>query len=67
LLLDNLIEPVTVYDSKGLILLINVTGAKNLGSIPEDVVGKSLYDFFPDTADVYVERGSPDFRVRGRA
>ncbi|HUU63084.1 MAG TPA: PAS domain S-box protein [Dehalococcoidia bacterium] len=56
LLIDNLIEPLTAYDSNGRILLINVTGAKNLGSIPEDVVGKSLYDFFPDTADVYVER-----------
>ena len=56
LLIDNLIEPLTVYDSNGHILLINVTSAKNLGSMPEDVVGKSLYDFFPDTADAYIER-----------
>ncbi|HUU62812.1 MAG TPA: PAS domain S-box protein [Dehalococcoidia bacterium] len=56
LLIDNLVEPLTVYDFNGLILLINVTGANNLGSMPEDVIGKSLYDFFPDTADIYVER-----------
>jgi PAS domain S-box-containing protein len=55
-LIDNLKNPLTVFDLKGTILLINKAGAKNLGTTPEQVMGRSLYDFFPVMATTFLER-----------
>ena len=56
LLINNLNDPITLYDEDGRILMINAPGAKNLGLEPENIVGKSLHDFFPDTADDFLLR-----------
>ena len=61
LLVDNLDFPLTVYDSDGLILFMNVQGARNLDLTPEDVIGKSLYDLFPEMAPIYIERARQVF------
>jgi PAS domain S-box-containing protein len=55
-LVDNLDYPLTVYDSEGRLSLMNAAGARNFGLSPEDFVGRSLHDFFPGTADIFVER-----------
>ena len=62
LLVDNLDFPLTVYDADGRISMMNVTGTRNFGLRPEDVAGKSLYDFFPYDAHVFVERARQIFQ-----
>ncbi|MBT4511805.1 MAG: PAS domain-containing protein, partial [Chloroflexi bacterium] len=55
LLVDNLAQPLTVYDSDGLIIYLNGTAAGNFGIEREQAIGKYLHDFFPlDFADTYV-------------
>jgi PAS domain S-box-containing protein len=56
LLIDSSDHSITVFNRDGLLQLINIKGAKNLGATPEDLVGKSIYELFPDKADVLVER-----------
>jgi PAS domain S-box-containing protein len=57
LLLENTGLSVTYYDLDGKTLLINNVGAKNLGGVPEDLVGKTLLELFgPDAANVMLER-----------
>ena len=55
-LVENSIDPITVYDFGGNILLINSAGAKNLGGKPDDFINKSLYDLIPDMVDIFAER-----------
>jgi PAS domain S-box-containing protein len=56
-LVDNSANPITLIDKKGICLLINPAGAKNLGGTSNDFIGKSLYELFPsDKADEYMER-----------
>lgn len=56
LLIDNYGNPITVFDSDGILLLINIAGAKNLGGMPKDFIGKSMHELFADMADIYMER-----------
>ena len=56
LLVDNAGYPVTLFSTDGEILLINSTGARNLGGTPDDFVGKSMHDILPDMADLLAER-----------
>jgi len=66
-LVDNFDGSITLFDSDDLLLLINTTGARNLGGTPEDFIGKSLYDLFPDRADVLNERNRQAIKSgRGR-
>lgn len=63
MLVDNLDNPLTLYDSDGQILFINEAGASNLDATPADVIGKSLYEFFADAADIYVERARKVYQL----
>lgn len=40
-------DPISTIDEKGVFLFANKTAAKALGKQPEDLVGKTLWDFFP--------------------
>lgn len=56
LLINDFIDPITVYSLKGEILLINNKGAENLGGKQDDFIGKSLYDLLPEMADTIKDR-----------
>ena len=58
LLIDNYAGPIIVYDLEGNILLINEAGAGILSGRPEDFIGKSLEEIFPEMAQL--------FRIRDR-
>ena len=47
LLVENTEIPITVYTGEGRLVFINHVGAGNLGSTPEALAGKSIYDLFP--------------------
>ncbi|MBM3132476.1 MAG: PAS domain S-box protein, partial [Chloroflexi bacterium] len=55
LLMDNSGIPVTYFSLSGHVLLINKIGAKNLGGVPEDFVGKSISEILPQMADRMLE------------
>lgn len=45
------------YNSEGIILSYNQLAAKNMGGVPDDFIGKSIFDLFPKAdADAYFER-----------
>jgi len=48
--------PITVFSADGILELINPEGADNLGGVPEDFVGKSMYELFPEKAEFLMER-----------
>lgn len=57
LLLDNSGFPVSYMDRDGQFLFITNRGASNLGDTPENVAGRTVYDYFPpQDADEYVRR-----------
>ena len=56
LLVDNLKLALTMYDFDGNIFFMNNAGTQYWGLLPEDVVGKSLRDLFPDIDEIIVER-----------
>jgi len=56
LLIDNYGDPITVFDNNGVLTLINIVGARNLGGTPEEFVGKSMGQLFPENAHVLMER-----------
>jgi PAS domain S-box-containing protein len=56
LLFNNSGEPITVFGIDGRLLLINAIGVNNFGGRPEDFVGKSCYELFPEQGGTYLER-----------
>jgi PAS domain S-box-containing protein len=56
LIVNNVFTPIIYYDLDGNVLLINAVGAENLGGTVEDFVGKSVYEIFPKTAHIHMER-----------
>ncbi len=56
LLVENAGCPVTLFDVDGKILLINNAGARNLGGVPDDFLGKSMHKILPGMAEVLMER-----------
>ncbi len=48
--------PITYVDLDGNIVMINGTGARNLGGEPKDFVGKSIYEVFSESAEMHRER-----------
>ncbi|MBC8356947.1 MAG: PAS domain-containing protein [Planctomycetes bacterium] len=57
LLLDNSGFPVSYMDRDGQFLYVTNKGATNLGDSPENVAGRTVYDYFPaQDADEYVRR-----------
>jgi PAS domain S-box-containing protein len=54
--LDSLDFVVTSVDLEGTILFLNTPAAKNLSGTRESIVGKNLYDYFPERAAATRER-----------
>ncbi len=48
LLIDSSDYAITLLAKDGTILLINKTGARNLGRKPDDIIGKSIREFLPE-------------------
>ncbi len=56
-LFENSGSGVLIIDQDGKYLLANKIAAANLGSTPDNVVGRSMFDFLPlDIAQAYIER-----------
>lgn len=56
LLIDNIGCPIMLFDRNGILLLMNDDGAKILGGVATDYVGKSVYKIVPAMADVFMKR-----------
>jgi len=56
LLFDNYGDPIAVWGMDGLLLLVNTTGAANMGGKPGDFLGRSMYELLPAMADVVMDR-----------
>ena len=56
LLFENSGASVFYYDIEGKLILLNRRGARNYGGTKRDLTGKSLYEIFPGTADLHMER-----------
>jgi len=65
LLFENSGAAVFYYDTEGKLVLLNKRGAKNFGGTKKDLMGKSLHEIFPETADLHLERIS-QVMERGR-
>ncbi len=63
LLVDNIELAITMYDYDGNVFFINNSGARYWGLLPEDILGKSLHDLFPDVSEVMVERARKVFEA----
>ncbi|MBF0344007.1 MAG: PAS domain S-box protein [Nitrospirae bacterium] len=46
-LMDAITESVFLMDVNGTVLTINTTGARRVGKLPNDIIGKNIYDFIP--------------------
>lgn len=46
-LVENAGEAICTLTAEGIYTFVNSTGASRLGIKPEDIIGKSMYDFFP--------------------
>ncbi|MBW2673964.1 MAG: PAS domain S-box protein [Deltaproteobacteria bacterium] len=56
LLFENSGAAVFYYDTEGKIILLNRRGARNYGGTKRDLTGKFLYEIFPGTADLHINR-----------
>jgi PAS domain S-box-containing protein len=55
-LLENTGTGIVILDRDGVYLSVNQRAADRMGARPEDIIGKSLFDFFPqETAQRYLE------------
>ena len=55
-LVENAGETIAVIDNNGVFLFMNTTAAKRLGGKPEDYIGKTMWDLFPEkVADLQTE------------
>ncbi len=48
--------PITYFDRDGNILLINKVGAAYLDRDVDDLIGKSIYEVFPEKADLFIKK-----------
>ncbi|MCP4139304.1 MAG: PAS domain S-box protein [Chloroflexi bacterium] len=56
LLFENVNAAITLYDTAGKITMLNDYNAEVLGGKPDDFIGKSLGELFPEQADFHLER-----------
>jgi PAS domain S-box-containing protein len=56
LIVDNAVVSILNFTLDGRIQLINAVGANKLGGIPDDFIGKSIYEILPTMADDVKER-----------
>lgn len=55
-LFDGAANPIVIYGADGTIVKANITAARNLGSTPEAMAGRSLAEFIPSTFEMTRER-----------
>ncbi len=55
-LFNNAYYPITLFDINNKIIMINDIGAKKLGGLPKDFIGKTYKDIFPENVDVMIDR-----------
>lgn len=56
ILVDNSAAPITYYSIDGQIMFMNEIGAKNLGGIPDDFIGKSIAEVFTKEETIITSR-----------
>ncbi|MFC2021371.1 PAS domain S-box protein [Chloroflexota bacterium] len=56
LLFDSSDNPTTVYDSNGVLILMNKVAAASLGGVSTDFIGKPISEVHPDVAQTAMER-----------
>lgn len=56
LLFENANAAIILFDTVGTYLMLNTYFAAKLGGTPEDFIGKSLHEVFPDEADFHLQR-----------
>jgi PAS domain S-box-containing protein len=54
-LFESSANPITVMDRDGVVLMVNPTGARNLGRGREECIGQSVFQLMPDLDDSYHE------------
>jgi PAS domain S-box-containing protein len=56
-LINSASNPMALYSTKGILLLMNAAAAKNLEGRPDEFVGKSIYEIHPETiADMEMDK-----------
>ncbi len=55
-LFENGIFPVIYISPDGRIIRINTIGARNIGGVPDDFIGKSIYEVMPDISETIEKR-----------
>jgi len=48
-LINSAVNPMSLYNGKGVLLLMNAAAARNLGGKPDEFVGKSIYEVYPQS------------------
>ncbi|MCP4760540.1 MAG: PAS domain S-box protein, partial [archaeon] len=56
ILINNILAHLTLYTLDGIILFMNDSAANSLGYSTEEVIGKSLFDLFPEQTSIFKER-----------
>jgi len=56
LLINNLTNPLVVYDIDGITMQMNSTAANNIGTTAEDAIGKPIHELIPASAEGNSER-----------
>jgi PAS domain S-box-containing protein len=54
-LIESAKDPIALYDENGIFLLSNKAGALSLNTEPADLLGSSIWDIFPDSAEKQIE------------
>lgn len=55
-LFENSLAAITFFDPDFKLAMLNEANARLLGGKKEDLIGKSIYELFPDVADMHVKR-----------
>jgi len=54
-LIESAKDPISVMDSNGIFILANTAGAHSLNMEPSELIGQSLMDIFPESAELQME------------
>ncbi|MHC4497858.1 MAG: PAS domain S-box protein, partial [Planctomycetota bacterium] len=55
MLIENTDAVINFFDAEGRFVFLNSQSAKNLGKKVKDIIGKSIYDVFPEVADFHMQ------------
>ena len=62
-LIESAKDPIALYDENGIFLLSNKAGAHSLNMEPADLLGSSIWDLFPESAEMQMELIQKVFRT----